>query len=119
VLAFVPYVPTPPRETASPQAQDLANRIASLIADYQCSHPDLGACDVEDALRAAAGGDDAGRAVRSVRRVSALVLGGVVAALLGAGVYIQQRGGAPWSGVGVVAAIAIGLAVVTVLRRRS
>ena len=112
------FVPTPPRETASPQAQDLANRIASLIADYQRSHPDLGARDVEDALRAVGGGGRRGRGGRE-QRAAAAAAAGLLAAFVGLGVFLQQGGGVPWPGVGMVTAIVVGLAVVFLLRRRS
>jgi len=117
-MAFVPFVPTPPRETTSPRAQDLANRIASLIADYQRSHPDLGARDVADALRAAAG-EGGGRRSDQERRLVAAMLGGVVALAMGVYLFFRQSGEAPWAGAGVVAAMVVAVAVVALLRRRS
>ncbi len=117
-MAFVPFVPTPPRETTSPQAQDLANRIASLIADYQRAHPDLGARDVADALRAAAGEGGSGRSLQERRLLGAL-FGGVVALVMGAVLFLRQSGEAPWSNVGIVAAVVVAIAVVALARRRS
>lgn len=118
-MAFVPFVPTPPRETASPQAQDLANRIASLIADYQRSHPELGARDVADALRAAAGEGGAGRS-RQERRLTGALLGGVVALVMGMVLFFRQSGDAPaWPGIGIVAAVTVAIAIVALLRRRT
>jgi hypothetical protein len=113
-MAFVPHVP---RQTASPEAQDLANRIAALVQDYQRDHPDLSERDVRDAMQAAAG--EGGR--RTDRRAVS-VIAGLVAAFVGLGVFLRQGGSAVGSdGTFPVVAVAIGVALLAVVlaRRRT
>lgn len=113
-MVFIPQVP---QQTASPEAQDLANRIAALVQDYRRDHPDLSARDVHDALQAAAG--ERGR--RTDRRAVA-VIAGLVAAFVGLGVLLRAGGSAvgpdgTFPIVGV--AIAVAVLVALVVRRRS
>ena len=101
-MVFVPHVP---RQTASPEAQDLANRIAALVQDYRRDHPDLSEREVHDAMQAAAG---SGR--RTDRRPAALAaIAGLVAAMVGLGVFLQQDGGTgrsvPFVAVAIVIAV--------------
>lgn len=111
-MVFVPQVP---RQTASPEAQDLANRITALIQEYQRNHPDLSERDVRDAMQAAAGGG------RSTDRRAVAIIGALVAAFVGLGTFLRQ-GGADGQGVGVpviAVAIAVALLAAVVARRRS
>lgn len=116
------FVPTPPRETASPQAQDLANRIAALIADYQRDHPDLSARDVTDALQAAGGGGRQGRAGQERRAIVATTIAGLLAAMVGLGVFLQRGSGevgAPqFPGIAVGVGVLLVVMLVVMLRRR-
>ena len=112
-MVFVPHVP---RQTVSPEAQDLANRIAALVQDYRRDHPDLSERQVQDAMQAAGGGTR-----RSDRRAVA-VIGALVAAFVGFGVFLRQGGaaGAPDANLPVVAvAMAIAVIAALVARRRS
>lgn len=111
------YVPTPPRETASPQAAELATRLRALIDEYRRYYPDLSDRDVRDALEAAAGRD----ATR--RRPAALVatLAGLVAFGVGLAVYTGQSGGGPsagWSVPAVGVAVLVLAVLVAAMRRR-
>jgi hypothetical protein len=111
-MAFIPHVP---RQTASPEAQDLANRITVLIQEYQRNHPDLSERDVRDALSAAGEPGSAGR-----RPGLRAVVAGVVAAVAIMGLVVQRGGGGlAWSETSVVVMVAVLLAVVALVRRRS
>lgn len=111
-MAFVPHVP---RQAASPQAQDLANRIGALIREYVRDHPDLTERDVRDALSAAGAPEGVGRRPG----VRAAVVG-VVAAIVALGVVLQRSSGAPaWTETGLIAMVAVLLAIVALVRRRS
>ena len=113
-MVFIPQVP---QQTASPEAQELANRIAALVQDYRRDHPDVSERDVHDAMRAAAG--ESGR--RTDRRAVA-VIAGLVAAFVGLGVFLRQGGAADGSeGSFPVVAVAITIAVIAALvaRRRT
>jgi hypothetical protein len=110
-MAFVPHVP---RQTASPEAQDLANRIAALIQEYQRNHPDLSERDVRDALHAAGEPGVTGRRPAVVATVAA-----VVAAVGILGFVMQRSSGAPaWAETGIVAVVVALLAIVASARRR-
>jgi hypothetical protein len=112
MMAFVPHVP---RQTASPEAQDLANRITALIQEYQRNHPDLSERDVRDAMQAAAGGG------RPTDRRAVAIIGALVAAFVGLGTFLRQ-GGADGQGLGlpvIAVAIAVALLAAVVARRRS
>lgn len=111
------YVPTPPRETESPQAGELATRIRALIDEYRRHYPDLTERDVRDALDAAAGREAA------PRRVGALVAGlaGLVAFGVGLAVFASQGGGGlvvGGSGVAVGVAVFVAAALVALMRLR-
>jgi len=113
-MVFIPQVP---QQTASPEAQELANRIAALVQDYRRDHPDLSEREVHDAMRAAAG--ESGR--KTDRRAVA-VIAGLVAAFVGLGVFLRQgaaAGGPDGSFPVVAGAIAIAVLVALVARRRS
>jgi hypothetical protein len=113
-MAFVPHVP---RQTASPEAQDLANRINALIQDYQRSHPDLTDRDLRDALEAAGAGG--GR--RADPRAPA-VIAGLVAAFIGLGVFLREGGSAAgFDGTFPVVAVAVAVALLAavLVRRRT
>lgn len=112
-MVFIPQVP---QQTASPEAQDLANRISVLVQDYQRHHPHLTERDVRDALRAVAEPERGGR-----RPAVLAVVAGLMAALLVLGLFVQQRGGGAepqWSVPVVAVAVVIGL-VAALVRRRS
>jgi len=108
-LAYVPWVPSAPRRPVSPQANELANKIHSLIRDYRGYYPDLSDRDVRDALRAAdptapmPAGD-------STRRIIAVLLGAVLA--VGGVVALRVAEGADPPR--IIAPIIGGLAVVVV-----
>jgi len=111
-MAFVPDVP---RQTASPEAQDLANRIAALVQDYRRDHPQLSEREVHDAMQAAAGG------ARRTDRRAAAVIASLVAAFVGVAVFLRQGGADASSPAVPVVAVAIAVAVLAavVVRRRS
>ncbi len=113
-MAFVPHVP---RQTASPEAQDLANRIAALVQDYRRDHPDLSERDVHDAMHAAAG-----EGSRRTDRRALSVIAGLVAAFVGLGLFLREGGTAVASD-GPFPVVAIAIAVVllagVVVRRRT
>jgi hypothetical protein len=113
-MAFVPHVP---RQTASPEAQDLANRIAALVQDYRRDHPDLRERDVHDAMHAAAG-----EGSRRTDRRALSVIAGLVAAFVGLGVFLREGGSALGpDGTFPIVGVAIAIAVLAalVLRRRT
>ncbi|HXV91059.1 MAG TPA: hypothetical protein VD707_06790 [Gemmatimonadales bacterium] len=113
-MAFVPHVP---RQTASPEAQDLANRIAALVQDYRRDHPDLSERDVHDAMHAAAG-----EGSRRTDRRALSVIAGLVAAFVGLGVFLREGGSALGpDGTFPIVGVAIAIAVLAalVLRRRT
>jgi CRISPR/Cas system endoribonuclease Cas6 (RAMP superfamily) len=110
-MAFVPPIP---RQTASPEAQDLANRIAALVQEYRRDHPDLSERAVRDAMEAAAG------STRRADRRAVAVIAALVAAFVGAATFLGQGGvaGTRAFPVVVVAALVAVLAA-TVARRRA
>ena len=113
-MVFIPQVP---RQTASPEAQDLANRIAALVQDYRRDHPQLSERGVHDALQAASGGG-----TRRTDRRAVAVIAGLVAAFVGLGVFLREGGAArgPDGSFPIVAvAIAVVVLAVLVVRRRT
>lgn len=111
-MAYVPWVPPTSRKPLSPAANELANKIGSLIRDYRGYYPDLSDRDVSEALRAAdpvapeVAGEPARRRVTALL-AAALAVGGIVALRAGEGV--------DWSR--LIPPIIAGLAVVAVLLR--
>lgn len=114
-MAFVPFVPPQP---ASPRAQELGQRVALTIAEFQQRYPDLSAEEVRQALALAA--DRSPEGTRQARVVvAALVAAGAVA--LGLGAFLTG-GGLP-HGIGTLfpVLIAVGAALLAVVasgRRR-
>ncbi len=111
---FVPVIV--PTQDASPHAQELGRRIAALIRDYRLQHQDASATDVHFALRIAA--EEAGGVERRRRMI---LLGGVLAAILGAGLVFFARAGrgeAAFPLVFVAALILVVLLVVVALKSR-
>ena len=81
-MVFVPIVPMVPTQSASPEAQELAQELEGTIARYQEDHPRVRQTDIQQALqlaRARAGNDLAPK-----RMVAAVAVGlALMAALLG------------------------------------
>ena len=111
-MVFVPQVP---QQTASPEAQELANRISALVQDYRRDHPQLSEREVQDAMQTAAG-----RTRRTDRRAVAVVAA-LVAAFVGLYVFLRQGGAGGSDGSFPVVAVAIAVAVraAVVARRRT
>jgi CRISPR/Cas system endoribonuclease Cas6 (RAMP superfamily) len=108
-MAFVPPIP---RQTASPEAQDLANRLAALVQEYRRDHPDLSERAVRDAMEAAAG------STRRADRRAVAVTAALVAAFVGAATFLGQGGvGARAFPVVAVAALVAVLAAIVARRR--
>jgi hypothetical protein len=111
---FIPtYVPQAP----SPRAQELAQRLALAIAEYQQRNPDVSAEEIRAATRLAAEQLHARRGTPTV--LIATLVGGVMA--LG-GVLFAVRGAAhdvqvPW--VAVVAGVIAVIGVIVAARSRS
>ena len=112
-MVFIPQVP---QQTASPEAQELANRIAALVQDYRRDHPQLSEREVHDAMQAASGG-----ATRRPDRRAVAVIAGLVAAFVGLGVFLREGGAARGLDDSFLVPVAIGVAVLValVLRRRT
>jgi hypothetical protein len=85
------YVPTPsyiPTTTqASPQAQELAHKIESVIREYEGSHPRMSRSEVNQAIRLAQSRTGAGTSVQKTTLLMLLGLG--VAMLLGALMFLR------------------------------
>jgi len=113
-VAFVPYVPPP---SPSPRAQELGQRVALTIAEFQQKYPDLSDEEIRQAL--AAVGPSASGEGRPAAALGAIAA--AVAVVAGLGVYLFARGGgaAPTRpivfGLAVVAAV---VALVAARRRR-
>ena len=112
-MVFIPQVP---QQTASPEAQELANRIAALVQDYRRDHPQLSEREVHDAMQAASGGG-----TRRPDRRAVAVIAGLVAAFVGLGVFLREGGAARGLDGSFLVPVAIGVAVLValVLRRRT
>ncbi|UCF19170.1 MAG: hypothetical protein JSU87_14780 [Gemmatimonadota bacterium] len=85
------YVPMPIHSSgqrpASPQAQELAHKIESVIREYEQSHPRMSRSEVEQAIRLAQSRTGAGT---SLQRATLLMLLGLgVAMLLGALLFMR------------------------------
>jgi hypothetical protein len=111
---IVPYVP---EETPSPRAQELGQRLALVISEYQQRNPDVSAEEIRVATQIAAGH------ITARRGAAPALLAAAVAAVAGlGGILYMARGtsGAvhiPWI---AVAAAAIALAgAFAALRNRS
>ncbi len=106
-----------PERTPSPRAQELGQRLALVIAEFQQSHPDVSGEEIRVATQIATGNV----ALRSGRATGALTA--AVAAMVGLGVFLfLGRGSAagthvPWIAIGIgVFAVA---ALFAALRNRS
>jgi len=105
-----------PERTPSPQAQELAQRLALVIAEFQQRNPDVSAEEIRAATQIAAG------QVSGPRRPAAGALAAVVAAFAAlGGILYVERGSAgaplPWIAIGA-GALAV-VAVAAALRNRS
>jgi len=104
-------------QTPSPRAQELGQKLALVIAEYQQRNPDVSEEDIRVATQIAAGH------LTSRRGAAPALLAAVVAAVaaLGGILYLQRGSpGAvhlPWIVIGTGAIIVVG--VLAVLRRRS
>jgi hypothetical protein len=104
-------------QTPSPRAQELGQRLALVVAEYQQNHPEVSAEEIRVATQIAAGD----LAPRGGRAAGALAAG--VALVVGLGVLLFFERGAsagthvPWIAIGL-GAIAL-LGVLAALRRRS
>ncbi len=111
---IVPYVP---EQTPSPRAQELGEKLALVIAEYQQRNPDVSDEEVRVATQIAAGH------VTARRSAAPALLAAAVAAVaaLGGMLYLQRgspgAGHAPWVAIGTGAIILAG--ALAVLRRRS
>jgi hypothetical protein len=111
---FVPMVPSQP---PSPRAQELGQRFALAIAEFQQKYPDLSAEEIRQALEVASDRSPE-RARPAAAGIAAVVAGLAVAAglgvfLLGNGVSVPHGGALPAIGAVIVAAL------VALLVRRS
>jgi len=114
-VAFVPMVPQQP---PSPRAQELGQRFALTIAEFQQKYPDLSAEEVRQAL-ALASERSADRVRPAAASVAAVAAG--VAAAAGLGVFLLgDRLTLPHGAAlpAIVAACAAALAVAVARRRR-
>jgi hypothetical protein len=111
---IVPYVP---EQTPSPRAQELGQKLALVIAEYQQRNPQVSDEEIRVATQIAAGH------VTARRGAAAVFLSTAVAALAAAGgILYLERGGpgvahVPWVVIGTGAIILVG--AFAVLRRRS
>ncbi len=88
---MVAYVPTPRHVSqASPQSQELAHKLESVIREYRQSHPRLSDSELQLAIQLAASRTGAG--IQRARRILVLLLAAGVAALLGALLFLQAAG---------------------------
>jgi peptidoglycan/LPS O-acetylase OafA/YrhL len=106
-----------PPQQPSPRAQELGQRVALTIAEFQQKYPDLSAEEVQQALALAS--DRSPDRARPAASVAALVAGVAAAAglgvfLLGDRIPIPHGGAVP----AIVAACVAALAVAVVRRRR-
>jgi hypothetical protein len=114
-VAFVPYVPPP---MPSPRAQELGQRVALTIAEFQQKYPDLSDEEIRQALATAASRSPSGEG-RPAAPLAAIAAAVAVAA--GLGVYLLAGSGGAVSGRPIVFGLAVVAAVVGVvaaLRRR-
>jgi len=106
-----------PSQVPSPRAQELGQRLALVIAEYQQNHPEVSGEEIRVATQIAAG------RVSAPRRPAAGPLAAAVAAVVALGGFLFfQRGSpagaqVPWIGV-AVGAIAV-VVLLAVLRNRS
>ncbi len=116
-MSYVPVVvpPSPP----SPRTRELADLLVRVIEAYEEGHPTTTRIEVREATRLALSKTDPS-GLRAP--IVAVALGGVMAMLLGAFVFLKQSGGmadvpVALPAVGIVALIVV-LAVVAVARQR-
>lgn len=110
-------VPThDPSQAPSPRVQELGQRIALAIAEFQQRNPDLSAEEVRAAALLATSQVDAPRGAPT--RVAAVVVAAVVA--LGLGALLQTRStGHPLPVVAIGAVIVAVVAAIAVARNRA
>jgi hypothetical protein len=110
---IVPYVP---EQTPSPRAQELGQKLALVISEYQQRNPEVSDEEIRVATQIAAGRLTSRRGARA-----GIAAAAALAAGLGVLLYMGQgsTGGAhlPWIAI-AVGAIAVG-GLVAALRRRS
>jgi hypothetical protein len=110
-------VPHVPEETASPRAQELGQKLALVIAEFQQRNPDVSDEEIQVATQIAAGH------VTGRRNAAPALLAAALAAVAGlGGILYLQRGTpgvahVPWVVIGTGAIIVVG--ALAVLRRRS
>ncbi|MGD8279233.1 MAG: hypothetical protein PVH00_14445 [Gemmatimonadota bacterium] len=109
-MAYVPWVPPTPRRPASPQANELANKIGALIKDYRGYYPNLSDADVRDALRAADPGSPEPTGDPARRLIP-----GVLGAALAVGVVVALRVADGVDPSRIIAPVIAGVAVVAVV----
>ncbi len=115
-MVFIPMM-TPPPSAPSPRAQELGQRLALTVAEFQQKYPDLGAEEVRQAMEIASRqGDPGGAPARQV----ALVAVGAAAVVAGLGLYLwSARGGATgFPGIAVVLAAVLAIGVAAIARSR-
>lgn len=111
---MVPYVP---ERTPSPQAQELGQKLALVIAEYQQRNPEVSEEEIQVAAQIATG------RVTARRAVAPALVAGVIAAAAGLGALLYMERGVPgevhvpWVVIGTGAIILVG--VFAVLGRRS
>ena len=111
---MVPYVP---EETPSPRAQELGQKLALVISEFQQRNPDISDEEIHVATQIAAG-----HVITRRGGSRALLAAAVAAAAALGGLLYSQRGFSavghvPWVVIGAGAIILVG--ALAVLRRRS
>ena len=106
-----------PETLPSPRAQELGQRLALVISEYQQNNPDVSAEEIRVAAQIAAG------RVTARRGAQPAVLAGVIAAAVALGGFLFYERGTPgevhvpWIVIGAAAIVVA--AVLAVLRNRS
>ena len=110
-------VPYAPEGTPSPRAQELGERLALIIAEYQQKNPDVSAEEIRVAAQIATG------RITARRSAQPAVLAGVIAAAAALGGLLWFARGTPgevhvpWIVIGAAAIVVV--AVLAGLRNRS
>ena len=111
-MAFVPYVP--PR-TPSPRAQEIGQRLALTIAEFQQKYPDLSEEEVRQALALASE-----RSPERARPARAAIAAAVAAfaGVMGVGVFLSGNRVPSGTGAVLPVIIAVGAALLAVMAAR-
>jgi hypothetical protein len=103
---FVPVVHREHEEPLSARGRDLGERLATAIREFQRQYPGTSDDDLRGALRHA--GRTTGLRPRGKERQALAVIAGLVAAFLGAGLFLRDASSGPGPTAGPYLAVAIG-----------